>query len=96
MSAAQFFSDRDALLSTASLALQGLVSWSDINDKLSQRHLDTVFVVVCTHDNGCPEDYNQYDVGMFRAHEDASFVLTSLIKENSEADAYHIEVRRIY
>ncbi len=97
MSATQFFADRAALFATAHNAFKGLVSWSDINDKLNQRHSDTVFVVVHTYDNGCPEDYSQVDVGMFRHHEDAAFVLSSMSKnDKGEDDSYHIEVRRIY
>ncbi len=97
MSATQFFADREALFATARDAFKGLVSWSEINDKLNQRHDDTVYVVVHTYDNGCPEDYSQQDVGMFRQHDDATYVLASMTKnDKGEDDTYHIEVRRIY
>lgn len=97
MSATQFFADREVLLTTARNAFKGLVSWSEVNDKLNQRHLDTVYVVVHTYDNGCPEDYSQQDVGMFRQHDDATYVLASKTKnDKGEDDTYHIEVRRIY
>lgn len=102
MSATQFFADREALLTTVRQRLQRLlpdrlVSWSEVNDKLNQRHLDTVYVVVHTYDNGCPEEYSQWDVGMFRQHDDATYVLASMTKnDKGEDDTYHIEVRRIY
>jgi hypothetical protein len=97
MSATQFFADRSALLATTNMALRGLVSYTEINDKLNAQHLDSLFAVWCTYDNGCPEDYNHYQVGLFRQHADAAFVLQSYMKDSkSEHESYYIDVVRVY
>lgn len=97
MSATQFFADRDALMATARDVFNGLVSYQEVDDRLTARHMDVLFVVIYTYDNGCPEDYDQSIVGHFRHHDDAAFVMQSLSKNDGGGDvSYHIERRRVY
>lgn len=96
MSAADFFADRDDLRAAYPLILKGLVSYDQINDKINQRR-DTLFAVVETFDNDCPEDYHTRQVALFKNHDDASFVLQSLMKnDGDDCTTFHIELVRVY
>jgi hypothetical protein len=100
MSAAQFFVDRAALASAAALSFKGLVDHSTVVDKLNLMHKDTLYVVTYTNDNGCPEDYQFDEVGLFRCHDDAVYVKQYMEKDlkdyERETITFDIQIRRVY
>lgn len=97
MSASKFFNDRDRLQQVAKASFTGLVNYGDAVDRLNNEHEDKLYAVISIFDNGCPDEYNEQQVGLFRKQADAAFVVKSLLTNDaSEYETYHIEVVRVY
>jgi len=97
VSTAQFFEDREVLRATASLSIRGLITYQDVNDKLNKRHPTLVYAVVSVYDNGCPEDYNEEEVGLFSTLEEANIVLGfERASDDGNDVTYRIDTKRLY